>query len=57
MRCLLVAELATAHSGDVALAADMIRAAAYAGDATKLRSFHLYDWKDGAFVHVRGPLS
>jgi sialic acid synthase SpsE len=41
-RCLLVAELATGHGGDVALAGDMIRAAADAGaDLVKLQSYTL----------------
>lgn len=40
MRTLICCELATAHGGDVALAADMIRAAADAGaDYAKLQSY------------------
>jgi N,N'-diacetyllegionaminate synthase len=42
MRALIVAELATAHGGDIELAADMIRAAADAGaDLVKLQSYSL----------------
>lgn len=42
MRCRLVAELATSHGGDVALAGDMIRAAADAGaDLVKIQSYSL----------------
>ena len=42
MRCQIVAELSTAHGGDVDLAADMIRAAADAGaDFAKLQTYSL----------------
>lgn len=42
MRAQIVAELATAHGGDVDLAADMIKAAADAGaDLVKLQSYNL----------------
>lgn len=42
MRTQIVAELATGHGGDVALAADMIRAAADAGaDLVKIQSYSL----------------
>ena len=41
-RCLIVAELATAHQGDLDVAADMIRAAADAGaDYAKLQTYSL----------------
>ena len=42
MRCQIVAELATSHGGDIAVAEDMIRAAADAGaDLVKLQTYSL----------------
>lgn len=69
-RCELVVELATAHGGNVALAADMIKAAADAGaDTVKLQTYSLQklnprdpqaDWlrqahlDEGAHEHLMG---
>lgn len=60
MRCQIVAELATAHGGDVSLAGDMIRAAADAGaDLVKLQSYTLaklnphdpqFDWLTKSYL-------